>query len=76
MSKRYNGHRNYDYWNVALWLFNDEGMYRFMRHTVESTRTLDEAARELLAALPERTPDGAAYTLRNVRAALAGEKRT
>jgi hypothetical protein len=25
----YQGHKNRNYWNVALWLGNDEGLYRF-----------------------------------------------
>ena len=26
----YNGHKNWDYWNVSLWLYNDEPLYRLM----------------------------------------------
>ena len=28
----YNGWTNYETWNVALWLGNDEGLYNLIRH--------------------------------------------
>jgi hypothetical protein len=69
---KYNGHKNYNYWNVALWLANDEGLYRFVCDAVRSCRTKDDAARMIIEALPDKTPDGAPYTLRSIRAALVG----
>ena len=70
---KYNGHKNWAYWNVALWLFNDEGLYRLMREHLRSASTKDEAAVNLLADLPPKTPDGAVYNKTNIRAALVGE---
>jgi len=29
MCKEYNGYTNYQTWNVALWIDNDEGMYDY-----------------------------------------------
>ena len=28
-NKTYNGHKNWDYWNVSLWIANDEPLYRW-----------------------------------------------
>jgi hypothetical protein len=72
-SKGYNGHRNWAHGNVALWLHNEEPLYRRMKHLLSCARTKDRVARELLAELPETTPDGARYTFTSVRAALVGE---
>ena len=30
-SKTYNGHKNWNHWNVSLWINNDEGLYNFAR---------------------------------------------
>ena len=32
MAGEYNGHKNWNHWNVSLWLYNDEAMYREMVH--------------------------------------------
>lgn len=71
----YNGHKNWNHWNVSLWLFNDEGMYRLMIDTVEHSKTLDEAASSLLEYLLSwgdgATPDGAPYSFASIRAAIS-----
>lgn len=81
MSKGYNGHKNWAHWNVALWLANDEGLYRLALQFIRETPTLDKAAELLVSELtagygglntPPKTPDGATYTYTSVRAALRG----
>lgn len=68
----YNGHKSRNAWNVALWIGNDEGLYRRAKHHIRFARTLDDAATRLLAELPAKTPDGCPYTKTSVRAALSG----
>jgi hypothetical protein len=68
----YNGHKNWAHWNVALWIANDPGIYEQAWQTVRSSPTLNHAAHEMLAWLPEKTPDGARYSLTSIRAALRG----
>ena len=41
MSKAYNGHKNWNYWNVSLWINNDEGLYNLAiqakrRHSISA----------------------------------------
>jgi len=70
--KTYNGHKNYNYWNVSLWLFNDEGLHNLVRnHCRKGTK--DEAAKRILEELPETTPEGVKYSFSSVRAAIAEE---
>ena len=72
----YNGHRNYNYWNVSLWVGSDEGLYDLARDCIRHHRTRDEAARAMLESLSEcgitATPDGAPYTVTTIRAAMVG----
>lgn len=72
----YNGHKSYNYWNVALWIGNDEGLYRMALGHIRRARNRDEAARNIVADLEQRgiteTPDGARYSISAVRAGIAG----
>ena len=68
----YNGHKDYNHWNVSLWIGNDEGLYKQAKCALRLGKTKEAAARLLLAELPEKTPDGVPYTLSAVRAALVG----
>ena len=71
----YNGHRNWNHWNVSLWLNNDEGNYRAMVACVKATDNRDQAAKLMLRLLPEdETPDGAPYSKTTIRAAMRGIK--
>ncbi len=73
---KYNGHKNRNHWNVALWIANDEGLYRYALALKKQHHNADAAAREFIASLAEAkitaTPDGAPYSLSAVRAAIAG----
>ena len=70
----YNGHKNWNHWNVSLWIGNDEGLYQMTKDYVRRCRTLNEAAIAILEDLHERgithTPDGAKYTKTSIRAAI------
>ena len=65
----YNGHKNWNHWNVSLWLSNDEELYRMVCRVLR-TNTKDQAAEIILAQTPSRTPDNAKYTKTAIRAAL------
>lgn len=70
----YQGHKNWNHWNVSLWIGNDEGLYQMAKDYIRRCRTRDEAALAFLDALHElkitHTPDGAPYTKTSIRAAL------
>ncbi len=78
----YNGHKNWNHWNVSLWLMNTEYLYRLVCEYVRRSSTKDEAAEHILRHLqsetsateehPVTTPDGAPYTFTSIRAALVG----
>lgn len=34
-SSSYNGHKNYNAWNVSLWINNDEGLYNMAKNYIE-----------------------------------------
>jgi hypothetical protein len=70
----YNGHKNYDYWNVSLWIGNDEGLYNLARRLVRRHSNRRNAAREFVEQMQcdgmDKTPDGARYTIANVYSAM------
>lgn len=71
--KGYNGHKCWSYWNVSLWIANDEGMYRAVKDILRF-KTRDDAAQYLKDhVLPERTPDGARFSVSAIRAAIRGD---
>lgn len=67
----YNGHKNWAHWNVALWIANDEQLYRAALRAIRGNRR-ESAVAQLLEQLPAATPDGAKYNKTNLRAALVG----
>ena len=84
--KTYNGHRSWNAWNVALWIGNDETLYRAACTCIERARkhlpttakldriATDAARRFSLDVIPfgEHTPDGAVYNRLSVKSALLG----
>ncbi len=57
----YNGWKNWETWNVALWLGNDEGLYRSCIETAKNQGgkpiTADEADEIVSVLMPNGTPD-------------------
>ena len=72
----YNGHKNWAYWNVALWIGNDEGLYNLARQLIRASKTKQEAAEAFVVEMHHcgyaATPDGANYSISAVRAAMVG----
>lgn len=73
---KYNGHKNWNHWNVALWINNDEGLYRYAIGLINECNSKDEAAELMRYRLAQdgitKTPDGAPYSKTTIRAAMVG----
>lgn len=68
----FNGHRNYNAWNVSLWIMNDEGLYGMALDAIKHCGDKDRAAAMLADELPEETPDGVPFSKTTIREALVG----
>lgn len=71
----YNGHKDRGHWNVALWIGNDEPLYRLALECLEGENTTHKAAKRLrvyLGGPGAKTPDRFEYTQERVSAALRG----
>lgn len=73
---KYNGHKNWNHWNVSLWINNDEGLYRMALDCIRREHTRQQAAQAMLEWLSDVgynvTPDGAPYSVSSIRAAMSG----
>lgn len=63
MSNEYNGWANYETWNVALWIGNDESLYTFAKmYRHKGYKAFIEALKELgIGEITYQTPDGVAW---------------
>ena len=73
---KFNGHRNWAHWNVALWINNDENLYHLARECIDQSANRTMAVKNLIGVLDElgitETPDGAKYSISAIRAAMVG----
>ena len=55
----YNGWKNYETWNVALWAGNDEGLYNTIREHRSAIKRFnrESAADFTMELMPQGTPD-------------------
>ena len=60
MDDTYNGYSNYETWNVALWIQNDEGLYELARRA-RDYKAFIKSLREFEGPISKETPDGVAW---------------
>lgn len=71
---KYNGFKNWNHWNVSLWIQNDEPLYNTARLIRRKHKNVKDAAQAMKDILDEmglkKTPDGAPYFASSLRCAL------
>lgn len=72
MSEEYNGHKNWNCWNVSLWANNDEYIYRIFTSSLREWGVI-KAAEVLTEYFQDvKTPDGATYDSEAITQTLKG----
>lgn len=70
----FNGHKNWQQWNVSLWLNNEFFLYEQMQALIKRCTNKDKAARAMLQWLHNmgetHTADGARYTVTSIKNAM------
>ena len=56
LSTEYNGWENYETWNVALWISNDEGLYNIASECSDYQEFIDNISEFMM-----QTPDGVRF---------------
>ena len=71
---KFNGHKNWNHWNVSLWLNNDQVLYHLMVKSINYSVDRADAISGLLERLSNvgitHTPDGAPYSKSAIRSAM------
>ena len=68
----YNGHKNRNFWNVSLWINNDECLHSIACNALENyNNDVSLAAQSIYCALNgESTPDGEPYSVSAIESAI------
>lgn len=70
---KFNGHKNWNHWNVSLWILNDGALCAYAEKCLHATDSVSAAAAMFMDKYAgSETPDGAPYSKSAVRAALVG----
>ena len=72
----YNGYTNWTRWNVALWLYNDEGLYNLAKDMLDQYESKTKAADAILDSLHDlgitNKTNNAKYSREGIIEALRG----
>ena len=72
----YNGYKNWNQWNVSLWINNEEWQYRTAQYCIRMASNRKHAVMFFQRELEKRgithTPDGARYSKSAIRSAMVG----